>query len=127
MLASVEKGFVLLSNPKTGTTALEDAFEKFADIRTGGSPKWKHINYDRMTEIFGDYFQRQGCTIYGVARHPVDALASWYRYRSRKQLATRSTGGTTSTPATSASRSSSRNGRPPRRRGRGCRSRWNGA
>ncbi len=87
MLASVEKGFVLLCNPKTGTTALEEAFEKFADIRTGGTPKWKHLNYDRMTEIFGDYFQRQGCTIYGVARHPVDALVSWYRYRSRPELA----------------------------------------
>lgn len=89
MLASVEKGFVLLCNPKTGTTALEDALEKFADIRTGGSPKWKHVNYDRMTDIFGDYFERQGCTIYGVARHPVDALASWYRYRSRNELAAR--------------------------------------
>ena len=86
MLASVEKRFVLLSNPKTGTTALEAAFEQFADIRTGGSPKWKHINYDKMTEIFGDYFQRQGCTIYAVVRHPVDALASWYRYRSRPEL-----------------------------------------
>ena len=86
MLASVEKGFVLLCNPKTGTTALEEAFGKFADIRTGGSPKWKHINYDKMTAIFGDYFQRRGCKIYGVARHPADALVSWYRYRSRKQL-----------------------------------------
>lgn len=87
MLASVEKGFVLLSNPKTGTTALESAFERFADIRLGGSPKWKHITYDDMTEVFGDYFQRQGCTIYAVVRHPVDALASWYRYRSRPALA----------------------------------------
>jgi hypothetical protein len=86
MLASVEKGFVLLSNPKTGTTALEATFGKFADIRTGGSPKWKHINYDRMTAIFGDYFQSQGCTIYGVVRHPIDALVSWYRYRSRPEL-----------------------------------------
>lgn len=86
MLASVEKGFVLLCNPKTGTTALEEAFGKFADIRAGGSPKWKHINYERMTAIFGDYFQRRGCRIYGVARHPADSLVSWYRYRSRKQL-----------------------------------------
>jgi hypothetical protein len=87
MLASVEKGFVLLSNPKTGTTALEAAFDRFADIRIGGSPKWKHIGYDGLTEIFGDYFQRRGCTIYAVVRHPVDALASWYRYRSRPALA----------------------------------------
>lgn len=86
MLASVEKRFVLLSNPKTGTTALEAAFGRFADIRVGGSPKWKHINYDTMTEIFGDYFQRQDCTIYGVVRHPIDALVSWYRYRARPDL-----------------------------------------
>lgn len=86
MIASVEKGFVLLSNPKTGTTALETAFARFADLRSGGWARWKHLNYDRMTEIFGDFFQRQGCSIYGVARHPVDTLASWYRYRSRPIL-----------------------------------------
>ena len=87
MLASVEKKFVLLSNPKTGTTALEAAFDRFADIRIGGSPKWKHINYDDMVEIFGNYFERQGCTVYAVARHPIDSLMSWYRYRSRPPLA----------------------------------------
>jgi hypothetical protein len=87
MLASVEKQFVLLSNPKTGTTALEKAFVKYADIRTGGSPKWKHIRYDKFKDIFGDYFERQGCQIYAVARHPIDTLASWFKYRSRKALA----------------------------------------
>jgi hypothetical protein len=89
MIASVEKRFVLLSNPKTGTTALEAAFGHYADIRVGGSPKWKHINYERMTAIFGDYFQRQSCTIYGMVRHPVDSLVSWYRYRARPALAAR--------------------------------------
>jgi hypothetical protein len=89
MIASVEKGFVLLSNPKCGTTSIEAAFDRFADIRVGNSPKWKHINYDRMTEVFGDYFQRRGCTIYAVARDPVDSLVSWYRYRSRTDLARR--------------------------------------
>ena len=86
MLASVRKQFVLLSNPKTGTSALEAAFGRFADIRIGRSPQWKHLDYDRMTAIFGDYFQRQDCTIYGVARHPIDTLISWYRYRSRAAL-----------------------------------------
>jgi hypothetical protein len=89
MLASVEKKFVLLSNPKTGTTALETAFEKYADIRTGGSPKWKHIRYVDMKDIFGDYFERQGCQIYAVVRHPIDTLASWYKYRTRKALTRR--------------------------------------
>ena len=112
MLASVDKRFVLLSNPKTGTTALEAAFEKFADIRIGGSPKWKHISFEKMTEIFGDYFQRRrlhhlrGGPASGSTRWP-----SWYRYRSRPDLARPGTSGTTSTPATSASRSSSREGR----------------
>lgn len=92
MIASVEKGFVLLSNPKTGTTALEEAFGRHADILTGREPRWKHLNFDRMTAVFGDYFQRRGCTIYGVARHPVDTLVSWYRYRSRADLRKRQPG-----------------------------------
>ena len=88
MLASVEKRFVLLSNPKTGTTARGGlrAVRRHPDRRLAEVEAHQLRPDDR---IFGDYFQRQGCTIYAVVRHPVDALASWYRYRSRPDLASR--------------------------------------
>ena len=86
MIASVDNGFVLLSNPKTGTTALEAAFGRFAEIQVGGRPGWKHINYDGMVELFGRYFEKKNCKIYAVVRDPVDTLVSWYKYRSRDEL-----------------------------------------
>lgn len=87
MLASVTHKFVLLSNPKCGTTALERAYVKHAEIRLYGAEKWKHISYRGLTDMFGDYFQRQGCDIFVTIRHPLDTLQSWFRYRSREELA----------------------------------------
>jgi hypothetical protein len=86
MLASVEKRFVLLCNPKTGTTSLEAAFRPYAEIRVGGTPKLKHIGYDRLCDLFGSYFQDADCKIYAVARDPIETLVSWYKYRARDAL-----------------------------------------
>lgn len=84
MIASIEKKFVLLSNPKTGTTALESCFGRFANIRVGNGPKYKHMNYFDMREVFGSYFD--DFRIYAVVRDPIDTLVSWYKYRSRDDL-----------------------------------------
>jgi hypothetical protein len=86
MLASVDRKFVLLSNPKSGSTALEAAYTKFAEFKVNGNPKWKHINYKRFKTIFGDFFESRQCTIYVVVRHPIDRVYSWYRYRSRSKI-----------------------------------------
>jgi hypothetical protein len=83
MLASVDKGFVLLAQQKTGTTALQRAFRPHAEFHVGGSPKWKHITYREFKDIFGDYFERHGCEIFGVVRDPVEHLKSIYRFRTR--------------------------------------------
>lgn len=86
MLASFRNEFVLLSNPKSGTTAYEDAFGKFAEVHVGGTPKWKHLNYYRMRQHFGDIFERANCTILTVVRDPIETVESWYKYRTRKGL-----------------------------------------
>lgn len=91
MLASIDKQFVLLLNPKTGTTALERAFYKYAEIHVGGrfaggDHRWKHIDYRRMKRVFGDCFERNKCEIYAVVRDPIETLFSWYNFRSREDL-----------------------------------------
>lgn len=89
MLASITNKFVLLCNPKCGTTALEKAYVKHCEVRMYGAEKWKHLNYRGLTDVFGDYFQRQGCDIFVTIRHPLETLQSWYRYRSRTDLLVR--------------------------------------
>jgi len=86
VIASVDKKFAFLCAPKTGSTAVEKAFNPFAEFKVTGHPKWKHINYDQLNDIFGGYFEKQGCRIYVVIRDPVETLVSWYKYRSRDAL-----------------------------------------
>ena len=86
MIASVDKRFVFLSNPKTGSTAVEKAFGPFAEFKVGVRPRWKHIKYDEVRRIFGEFFEEQGCQHYAIVRHPIETLLSWYRYRAREAL-----------------------------------------
>ncbi|WP_284486471.1 hypothetical protein [Sedimentitalea xiamensis] len=76
----------MLLQPKSGTTALEAALRNHAQFQVGGTPRWKHLNYCEFKEIFGDYFERQGCEIFGVMRDPIDTMISWYRFRARDEL-----------------------------------------
>ncbi|PZQ10785.1 MAG: hypothetical protein DI565_19600 [Ancylobacter novellus] len=87
MIASSDYKFVLLCNPKTATTAFESAYNRYADFRLGPRPKWKHINYRKYKNIFGDYFEHEGCDVYVVVRHPISTLVSWYSYRARSEIA----------------------------------------
>lgn len=87
MIASSDYKFVLLCNPKTATTAFEAAYGRYAEVKLGPMPKWKHINYIKFKEIFGDFFERAGCDVFVVIRHPISTLVSWYSYRSRPEIA----------------------------------------
>ncbi len=86
MLASVDIKFVLLFNPKCASTALESAFRPFAEFTIGGKPEWKHLTYRQYREIFGHYFERNGCDVFAVVRNPFDLLSSWWRYRQRPAI-----------------------------------------
>ncbi|MCB9992910.1 MAG: hypothetical protein H6873_04545 [Hyphomicrobiaceae bacterium] len=80
MLIFDDAKLVYLANPKTGTTAIERAFGKYAN-RTLSSQFGKHARFPalqrKMPEIAKTY------DIVTVVRDPLDTLYSWYRYRSR--------------------------------------------
>lgn len=86
MLASVDYKFVVLLQQKTGTTALEAGLRKHAQFHVGGKPRWKHLDYREYKDIFGDYFERQGCEVFGVVRDPISHMKSIYRFRARDNL-----------------------------------------
>lgn len=86
MIASVDHGFVLLANPKCASTALESAFGRFTEFTVSNKPQWKHLSYRQYREIFGDYFERNGCDVFAVVRDPFDLLCSWWRYRQRPMI-----------------------------------------
>lgn len=84
MIASTEHKFVLLCNPKTGTTSLEAAYLQYSDFYLKGSKK--HILYRDLKCLFGNYFEDQGCEFYCVVRDPIQVMVSWYKYRSRPEM-----------------------------------------
>lgn len=86
MLASISKKYVLLMNPKTGTTTLNKAFARSAEVKVGGSPALKHFNYRGYRRLFGNYFDKIGADVFVVVRPPLELLYSWYRYRSRSEI-----------------------------------------
>lgn len=86
MIASTEHKFVLLCNPKTGTTSFEAAYLPYCDFYLKGSKK--HILYRDLKTLFGDYFDQAGCEYYCVVRDPVQVMVSWYKYRSRPEMLT---------------------------------------
>ena len=90
MLVFYRERLVLLSVPKTGTTALESALRERADMVISSPPELKHMplfRYNRfMRPMFEKVLDAQMETI-AVVREPVDWLGSWYRYRRRPEMA----------------------------------------
>lgn len=86
MLVFYKERLVLLSVPKTGTTALLTALRDRADIVVADPPELKHAPVYRYNRFFRPMFEKvcnaQMETI-AVMREPVSWLSSWYRYRRR--------------------------------------------
>lgn len=90
MLVFWKQKFVLLAVPKTGTTALEQALLPHASAAILDPPGQKHIPAQQYRNRLGKFFEQRGnrpMELIAVMREPVDWLGSWYRYRSRPQLA----------------------------------------
>lgn len=83
---------LILSQPKTGTTALEDALGRRASIAVNGPPELKHVSYRGLMKFVAPWIEahsnlkRSEYDVVAVMRDPIDWLGSWYRYRTREEL-----------------------------------------
>lgn len=89
MLGFVAPRLVLLSVPKTGTTALEEALAPHAQLILRARPEIKHLTlrqYHAGIEPLLQAIPGPPFRTVGVVREPLSWLGSWYRYRARPQL-----------------------------------------
>ena len=90
MLIFSRQNLVLLSVPKTGSTAYESALHTHAAISVTAPPDLKHspvFRYNRFFRPMVERFVGPDADIVAVMRAPIAWLGSWYRYRSRDALA----------------------------------------
>jgi hypothetical protein len=91
MLLAPRHGFVFLAVPKTGSTAIEQAFRSYADMASRKTPSFKHTRYAQFQRYLRPFlaskgFPRESYEVVCVFREPTDWLSSWWRYRSREEL-----------------------------------------
>ncbi|QPM89485.1 gamma-glutamyl kinase [Pseudooceanicola algae] len=86
MLVFSKARMVLLSVPKTGTTAYEAALAPHAALVISDPPELKHapvFRYNRHFRPMIEKFIGEPMDIVAVMREPVSWLGSWYRFRQR--------------------------------------------
>jgi hypothetical protein len=86
MLIFWRQRLVVLANPKTGTTALEETLAPLAAVVVQRPPQLKHTGANKYHKFLAPYVgdgKEHKFQIVGVMREPVDWLGSWYRYRQR--------------------------------------------
>ena len=89
IIVFIKKNLVILSAPKTGTTSLQAALELHASIMFRDPPWVKHINlgkYQRQIRKMLENLSDGPFETFGIVRHPLDRMGSWYRYRQHDQL-----------------------------------------
>ncbi|MGR3454051.1 gamma-glutamyl kinase [Pseudooceanicola sp.] len=89
MLVFSKARLVILSVPKTGTTAIESALGARADIWVQNPPELKHapvFRYNRFFRPMLEKFVAPDLEVIAVMREPVSWLGSWWRYRQRPGL-----------------------------------------
>lgn len=89
MLVFWKEKLVLLSVPKTGTTAIEAALSSRASILVSDPPELKHAPVYRYNRFFRPMFEK-ACKAeletFAMMREPISWLGSWYKYRQRPFL-----------------------------------------
>lgn len=89
MIVFYKERLVMLSVPKTGTTAYQTALRDRADLVVSGPPELKHAplyRYDRFFRPIYEKVCKAEMEIMAVVREPISWLGSWYRYRQRPGL-----------------------------------------
>jgi len=90
VLVFLEQRLVILSTPKTGSTAIEAALEQVAALAVTRPPELKHTPALRFQRFVRPWLQRSlpgaSFTVVALMREPVDWLGSWYRFRLRAEL-----------------------------------------
>ena len=91
MLALPHRGFVMLSMPKTGSTAIEEALARQALVVLRGPPEVKHVSAawveDRLVPMLATLgYPRSSYQVVCLFREPFSWLASWWRYRARPEI-----------------------------------------
>src|SRR6056297_216797 len=89
LLVFSRQNLVLLSVPKTGSTAYEAALASHAAIIVSAPPELKHapvFRYNRFFRPMIERFMAAEPDVVAVMREPIDWLGSWYRYRRRDAL-----------------------------------------
>jgi len=90
MLVFAKQKLVLLSVPKTGSTAYETALAPLASMVISAPPELKHapvFRYSRFIRPMIARFLGEEIDVVAVMREPVSWLGSWFRYRQRGDLA----------------------------------------
>ena len=93
MLVAPRHGFVFLAVHKTGSTAVERSFRSYAQLmQASRTPELKHTGYGEFQRFLQPWlevkgFPRESYEVVCAFREPIDWLGSWWRYRSREELA----------------------------------------
>lgn len=89
MMVFWDQRLVVLSTPKTGSTALETALGSRASLISLRPPELKHTPAYRYRRFLAPFLEKTAngpFMVVAVMREPLDWLGSWYRFRSRKTL-----------------------------------------
>jgi hypothetical protein len=91
-MAMTKAGFVFLSMPKAGSTAIQKHFSRHAEVLFRQPPGMKHMSAVTFETTMAPWFTRFGTARESyettcLVRHPVDRALSWWRYRSRPGVA----------------------------------------
>ena len=93
MLIFWERRLVVLSQQKTGTSALIHALASRADMFIKQPSALRHMKHAEFCNFICPMFQkkvgagREAFQVVSVMREPIDWIGSWYRFRARDELA----------------------------------------
>ena len=90
MLVFWDQRLAFLATPKTGSTAIATALESLAAVSVQRPPVLKHTTVHRWHRFLGPYFEAASghpFAVVALMREPRDWLGSWYRFRSREDVA----------------------------------------